>query len=103
MIKGEDAFFLRLLFGAHGFEMFAELGDLLFEIGDGCLRGGHLFVLGLFKGGDFAELAFQGERTSPGFFAAGDGPIMTQSDGDALQGTPTMVIDASNPIPIVVG
>jgi hypothetical protein len=35
--------------------------------------------------------------------AAGDGPIMTQSDGDALQGTPTMVIDASNPIPIVVG
>jgi diacylglycerol kinase family enzyme len=36
-------------------------------------------------------------------FAAGDGPIMTQSDGDALQGTPTMVIDASNPIPIVVG
>jgi diacylglycerol kinase (ATP) len=36
-------------------------------------------------------------------FAAGDGPIMTQSDGDALKGTPLMVINASSPIPIVVG
>jgi diacylglycerol kinase (ATP) len=36
-------------------------------------------------------------------FAAGDGPIMTQSDGDALKGTPLMVINARSPIPIVVG
>lgn len=73
VIKGEDAFFLRLLFGTEGFEMFAELGDLLFEIGDGCLGGQHLFVLGLFEGGDFAEFAFQGQRASTGFFATGNG------------------------------
>jgi YegS/Rv2252/BmrU family lipid kinase len=36
-------------------------------------------------------------------FAAGNGAIMTQSDGDALAGTPFMVVNASNPIPIVVG
>jgi diacylglycerol kinase (ATP) len=34
---------------------------------------------------------------------AANGPILTQSDGDALPGTPQMVIDASYPIPIVVG
>jgi len=36
-------------------------------------------------------------------FAAGDGPIMTQSDGDALKGTPFMVTNARSPIPIVIG
>jgi diacylglycerol kinase (ATP) len=36
-------------------------------------------------------------------FCSSDGPIMTQSDGDALTGTPLMVINARSPIPIVVG
>jgi diacylglycerol kinase family enzyme len=36
-------------------------------------------------------------------FAPLNGPILTQSDGDALPGTPKMVINASYPIPIVVG
>ncbi len=34
---------------------------------------------------------------------AANGPILTQSDGDALEGTPQMVINARSPIPIVVG
>jgi len=36
-------------------------------------------------------------------FSAANGPIMTQSDGDALAGTPRMVVDAGSPIPLVVG
>jgi diacylglycerol kinase family enzyme len=36
-------------------------------------------------------------------FCATNGPIMTQSDGDALPGTPSMVVDAGSPIPVVVG
>jgi diacylglycerol kinase family enzyme len=36
-------------------------------------------------------------------FAAGNGPIKTQSDGDALEGTPAMVVDAGCPIALVVG
>jgi diacylglycerol kinase family enzyme len=36
-------------------------------------------------------------------FAAANGPIKTQSDGDALAGTPRMVVDALSPIPVVVG
>jgi diacylglycerol kinase (ATP) len=36
-------------------------------------------------------------------FASGNGAILTQSDGDAMAGTPQMVINASSPIPIVVG
>ncbi len=32
-----------------------------------------------------------------------NGPILTQSDGDKLRGTPTMVVNASCSIPIVVG
>jgi diacylglycerol kinase family enzyme len=36
-------------------------------------------------------------------FAAGNGPIKTQSDGDALAGTPVMVVDAGCPIQLVVG
>jgi diacylglycerol kinase family enzyme len=36
-------------------------------------------------------------------FAAGNGPIKTQSDGDALAGTPWQVVDAGAPIPLVVG
>jgi diacylglycerol kinase family enzyme len=36
-------------------------------------------------------------------FSTGNAPIMTQSDGDALSGTPWMVVDAASPIPIVVG
>jgi diacylglycerol kinase family enzyme len=36
-------------------------------------------------------------------FYATNGPIMTQSDGDALAGTPSMVVDAGSPIPVVVG
>jgi diacylglycerol kinase family enzyme len=36
-------------------------------------------------------------------FAAGNGPIKTQSDGDALAGTPWQVVDALSPIPVVVG
>jgi hypothetical protein len=36
-------------------------------------------------------------------FAAGNGPIMTQSDGDALVGTPFSVVDAASPISLVVG
>jgi len=36
-------------------------------------------------------------------FAAANGPIKTQSDGDALAGTPAMVIDAGSPIQLVVG
>jgi diacylglycerol kinase family enzyme len=36
-------------------------------------------------------------------FAAGNGPIMTQSDGDALVGTPWQVVDAGSPIAVVVG
>ena len=34
---------------------------------------------------------------------ASDSSIMTQSDGDALAGTPTMVLDAASPIPLIVG
>ncbi len=34
---------------------------------------------------------------------AGGAPIMTQSDGDALAGTPTTVLDAASPIPLIVG
>jgi diacylglycerol kinase family enzyme len=33
----------------------------------------------------------------------GNEPILTQSDGDALVGTPTSVVDAGSPIPLVVG
>lgn len=47
-----------------------------------------------------------GVRVMPGIevaFAAGNGPIKTQSDGDALAGTPWQVVDASAPIPLVVG
>jgi len=36
-------------------------------------------------------------------FCPSNGPIMTQSDGDALPGTPSMVVDAGSPIPVVVG
>jgi hypothetical protein len=36
-------------------------------------------------------------------FASGNGPIMTQSDGDALPGTPASVVDAGSPIRLVVG
>ena len=36
-------------------------------------------------------------------FFANNGPILTQSDGDAMAGTPQMVINASSPIPIVIG
>ena len=36
-------------------------------------------------------------------FWSGNGPIMTQSDGDALRGTPAAVINAGSPIPLVVG
>jgi diacylglycerol kinase family enzyme len=36
-------------------------------------------------------------------FAAGNGPIKTQSDGDALEGTPATVVDAGCPIALVVG
>jgi diacylglycerol kinase family enzyme len=36
-------------------------------------------------------------------FAAGNGPIKTQSDGDALAGTPWQVVDALSPIPVVEG
>lgn len=34
---------------------------------------------------------------------AANGPILTQSDGDALAGTPAAVVDASAPIPLIVG
>ncbi len=36
-------------------------------------------------------------------FAAGNGPILTQCDGDALRGTPFGVVDAREPIQVVVG
>jgi diacylglycerol kinase family enzyme len=36
-------------------------------------------------------------------FATGNGTILTQSDGDAMPGTPHAVINASHSIPIVVG
>jgi diacylglycerol kinase family enzyme len=36
-------------------------------------------------------------------FWSGNGRILTQSDGDALSGTPTTVVDAGSPIPLVVG
>ncbi|HUW80983.1 MAG TPA: diacylglycerol kinase family protein [Acidocella sp.] len=36
-------------------------------------------------------------------FYAGNGLIMTQSDGDALAGTPASVVNAGSPIPLVVG
>ncbi|OYV32298.1 MAG: hypothetical protein B7Z80_27360 [Rhodospirillales bacterium 20-64-7] len=36
-------------------------------------------------------------------FSAQNGPIMTQADGDAVPGTPELVVDARNPIPLVVG
>lgn len=36
-------------------------------------------------------------------FSAQNGPIMTQADGDAMVGTPELVIDARSPIPLVVG
>jgi diacylglycerol kinase (ATP) len=36
-------------------------------------------------------------------FYAQNGPIMTQSDGDALAGTPACVVNAGSPIPLVVG
>jgi diacylglycerol kinase family enzyme len=34
---------------------------------------------------------------------SGSGPIMTQSDGDALAGTPASVVNAASPIALVVG
>jgi len=36
-------------------------------------------------------------------FAAGNGAIKTQSDGDALEGTPVRVVDAGCSIQLVVG
>jgi diacylglycerol kinase family enzyme len=36
-------------------------------------------------------------------FWSGNGPIKTQSDGDALAGTPALVVDAGSPIALVVG
>jgi diacylglycerol kinase family enzyme len=36
-------------------------------------------------------------------FSGENGPIMTQSDGDALAGTPLRVVDAKTSIPLVVG
>ncbi|HQT63095.1 MAG: hypothetical protein B7Z75_12530 [Acidocella sp. 20-57-95] len=36
-------------------------------------------------------------------FAAGNGPILTQADGDKLHGTPLTVLDASSPISLIVG
>jgi diacylglycerol kinase family enzyme len=36
-------------------------------------------------------------------FCSANGPIKTQSDGDALAGTPSMVVDAGSPIAVVVG
>jgi diacylglycerol kinase family enzyme len=36
-------------------------------------------------------------------FSPANGPIMTQSDGDALRGTPACVVNAASPIPLVVG
>jgi diacylglycerol kinase (ATP) len=36
-------------------------------------------------------------------FFANNGPIMTQSDGDAMRGTPASVVNAGCPIPLVVG
>ena len=36
-------------------------------------------------------------------FSPANGPIMAQSDGDALQGTPACVADAGCPIPLIVG
>jgi diacylglycerol kinase family enzyme len=36
-------------------------------------------------------------------FSAGNGQIKTQSDGDALAGTPVTVVDAGSPIALVVG
>ncbi|HQT39503.1 MAG TPA: diacylglycerol kinase family protein [Acidocella sp.] len=36
-------------------------------------------------------------------FAAANGPILTQSDGDRLAGTPHMVVDALSPISLIVG
>jgi diacylglycerol kinase (ATP) len=36
-------------------------------------------------------------------FWSGNGPIKTQSDGDALIGTPALVMDATSPIALVVG
>jgi diacylglycerol kinase family enzyme len=36
-------------------------------------------------------------------FLSSNGPIMTQSDGDALAGTPSAVVDALSPIPVIVG
>jgi diacylglycerol kinase family enzyme len=36
-------------------------------------------------------------------FNPGNGPIKTQSDGDALAGTPACVVNAGSPIPLVVG
>jgi diacylglycerol kinase family enzyme len=36
-------------------------------------------------------------------FSACNGPIKTQSDGDALAGTPVTVVDAQSPIALVVG
>jgi diacylglycerol kinase family enzyme len=36
-------------------------------------------------------------------FAAANGPILTQSDGDRLVGTPQMVVDALSPISLIVG
>jgi YegS/Rv2252/BmrU family lipid kinase len=36
-------------------------------------------------------------------FYSSNGPIKTQSDGDALTGTPTQVTNAAAPIPVIVG
>jgi diacylglycerol kinase family enzyme len=36
-------------------------------------------------------------------FCSGNGTILTQSDGDALAGTPLMVVNADSSIPVVVG
>jgi diacylglycerol kinase (ATP) len=36
-------------------------------------------------------------------FYSTNGSIMTQSDGDALSGTPAFVVNAASPIPLVVG
>lgn len=81
VFEREGVLLLVLLKGAEALHVFGEVGDLGFEIGQ---EGGRLLDLGLLLvmgGGQFAELALEGERAGAGLLAAADGvPVV----GDAF-------------------
>ena len=63
MIKRQHTLFLRLLFGTQCFQLFGQMGDVLFQLRFGRLRCEHFFMLRLFERGNFAQFTLQRERT----------------------------------------